>query len=88
MKRISVLFLSIFLISTLAGCYGGAKRTAHVGNDEEYKVELLFEIDGISVYRFMDGGNYVYFSSKASTFKQKQNGNTTIPQLQINAEEE
>ncbi len=32
-------------------------------NVKDYKVELLFEVDGIKVYRFYDGRR-VYFTSK------------------------
>lgn len=32
-------------------------------NNETYKVEYLFEHDGCKVYRFMDYGNYVYFTN-------------------------
>lgn len=33
-------------------------------NNETYKVSYLFEHDGVRVYRFMDMGNYVYFTTK------------------------
>ena len=29
-----------------------------------YEVSYLFEHDGVKVYRFMDMGNYVYFTTK------------------------
>lgn len=29
-----------------------------------YKVEKLFEVDGISVYRFLDGNKRVYFTNR------------------------
>lgn len=32
-------------------------------NNRTYTVEYLFEHDGCKLYRFMDNGNYVYFSN-------------------------
>lgn len=32
-------------------------------NNATYKVEYLFEHDGCKIYRFMDNGNYVYFTN-------------------------
>lgn len=32
-------------------------------NNQDYKVAYLFEHDGCKVYRFMDRGNYVYFTN-------------------------
>lgn len=29
-----------------------------------YEVKKLFEVDGVSVYRFMDGSRYVYFTNR------------------------
>ena len=33
-------------------------------NNRTYEVSYLFEHDGVKVYRFMDMGNYVYFTTK------------------------
>lgn len=32
-------------------------------SENNFKVVKIFEIDGVSVYRFYDGGNYVYFTN-------------------------
>jgi len=32
-------------------------------NNETYNIEYLFEHDGCKVYRFLDKGNYVYFTN-------------------------
>lgn len=32
-------------------------------NNRSYQVDYLFEHDGCKVYRFMDKGNYVYFTN-------------------------
>lgn len=31
---------------------------------ERFEIEKLFEIDSISVYRFLDKGRYVYFTNR------------------------
>ena len=41
-------------------------------NNKDYKVDYLFEYDGCKVYRFMDDGEYVYFTNctgSVSSFK-------------------
>lgn len=43
----------------MAGCAGQAQTTKRVG---DFDVERLFEVDGCTVYRFSDGGNYRYFT--------------------------
>ena len=61
-KNTILLLLSIFLIS---GCEDGGEprpvHTAHKG--ENYDVRLLFEVDGVKVYRFYDGSGPVYFTN-------------------------
>ena len=61
-KKITLLLLSLLLIS---GCEDGGEprpvHTAHKG--ESYDVRLLFEVDGVKVYRFTDGSHYVYFTN-------------------------
>jgi hypothetical protein len=32
-------------------------------NNKTYQVDFLFEHDGCKVYRFLDNGNYVYFTN-------------------------
>lgn len=36
-------------------------------NTSEYDVRLLFEIDSVRVYRFVDVGHFVYFTSRGNT---------------------
>ena len=33
-------------------------------NNQTYEVSYLFEHDGVKVYRFLDLGNYVYFTTR------------------------
>lgn len=69
MKRISFLTLSAgALLSCALGfsaCALGGMPIAKSApdNNPSYKVEYLFEHDGCKVYRFMDMGNYIYFTN-------------------------
>lgn len=55
-----LLFSAIFL----AGCGSAPDPNKPVG---EYKAGKLLEIDGITVYRFLDDGHYIYVASRGST---------------------
>jgi hypothetical protein len=58
MKKI--LYAFAFLITVvLAGCAKDAQSAEKVG---DFNVEFLFSKDGCNVYRFMDGGRYVYWA--------------------------
>lgn len=84
MKK-TIFYLMVLSTLFLTGCAGKAIKTTPAG--EGYKVDFLFEVDGVRVYRFQDAGDYIYFSSKSSTFERKKNGDSTIPFLQVEAEE-
>ena len=63
MKKIILLFVSvIFLLVSCSGNKGVNVPTSDSIN--EIKVEKLFVVDGITVYRFYDGGRVVYFTNK------------------------
>lgn len=65
-KNTILLLLSIFLISGCEDCGGprGEPRPVHAANKgENYDVRLLFEVDGVKVYRFYDGEGHVYFTN-------------------------
>lgn len=69
MKKI----LTIVLLSTLLiGCVNEPQSTSVTGNG--FKVEYLFEKDGIKVYRFNDGGKYHYFTTRGETMTTQPNG--------------
>ncbi len=44
----------------LTGCVKSAESTSQTTNDH-FQVEMLFENDGVKVYRFDDVGRYVYY---------------------------
>lgn len=63
MKKIILLFLSIILL--LVSCNGNKGTNVPTSDSiNNIKVEKLFVVDGITVYRFYDGGRVVYFTNK------------------------
>ena len=63
MKKIILLFVSvIFLLVSCNENKGINVPTSYSIN--EIKVEKLFVVDGITVYRFYDGVRVVYFTNK------------------------
>lgn len=63
MKKIILLFVSvIFLLVSCNGNKGINVPTSESIN--EIKVEKLFVVDGITVYRFYDCDRVVYFTNK------------------------
>ena len=63
MKKVFIL-LSVFLA---ASCKKDAQSVVQNG---DFNVEFLFEQDSCKVYRFRDGGVYVYFSDCRGTIEQ------------------
>lgn len=53
---IYLLFVAIFF----SNCYGQAQQTIQSG---DFQVDFLFEKDGCKIYRFSDGGRYIYWSN-------------------------
>ncbi len=46
----------------ILSCTNNAKQAVQSDN-VNFNIELLFEVDGCKVYRFMDAGYYRYFSN-------------------------
>ena len=72
MKKI-ILFIVIGLV--FVGCYKGPQPSESVGNG--FRVEFLFEKDGVKMYRFYDGGRSHYFTSRGETISGQSDGKTT-----------
>lgn len=51
---------TIIMIMLLFGCAETPRKTLKTSNDK-IPVELLFELNGITVFRFFDAGEYRYF---------------------------
>lgn len=47
----------------MAGCKEKGTPIKTTDSENKFNVVKLFEIDGVSVYRFYDGGNSVYFTN-------------------------
>ena len=63
MKKIILLFLSVILL--LVSCNWNKGISVPTSDSiNKIKVEKLFVVDGITVYRFYDGGRVVYFTNK------------------------
>lgn len=69
MKKI-ILFVSIIVsvIFLLVSCNEN-KGTNVPTSNSKIKVEKLFDVDGITVYRFYDGDRVVYFTNKKGVAK-------------------
>ena len=64
MKKIILLFVSV-IIFLLVSCNGNKGINVPTSDSiNKIKVEKLFVVDGITVYRFYDGGRVVYFTNK------------------------
>ena len=62
MKKKKILLIIAVLLFIFACHTNGRKRTYN-SRTEQYRVEFLFEIDGIKVYRFWDNKS-VYFQQE------------------------
>lgn len=68
MKKIILLFVSVIFV--LVSCNENKGINVPTSDSiNEIKVEKLFVVDGITVYRFYDGGRVVYFTNKIGVAK-------------------
>lgn len=80
-KIISTSLLCVALLAT--GCSKDGHQVAVRNALDDFEVKELFEVNGVKVYRFVDGGRYHYVgaSSKAiSVTSYVQSGKTTRPE--------
>lgn len=54
------LFVVVLFLSLFTGCFVDGKKPANVDGPEPDMVVFLFEVDGVKVYRFYDGGKAHY----------------------------
>lgn len=61
------LLVPLTLMTLLTGCFLTRPvkpvATNAPENNQDYKVDYLFEFEGCKVYRFYDRGNYVYYTN-------------------------
>jgi len=74
LERLSVLLI---LGLTLTSCKQSGRPSSSTIEGEDYKVEFLFEKDGVKVYRFKDDFKYHYFTSKGETMTSQRSGKTS-----------
>lgn len=69
------LLLILILGLTITGCKHDPLSSSKVGLD--IKVDLLFEKDGIKMFRFSDNGRYHYYTNRGETISTQQSDKTT-----------
>ena len=65
-----------FILLLLSGCMGKGSPVNVSGAKDDFEVTRLFEKDGVTVYRFYDGGYYRYFASRGETMTDIYSGKT------------
>jgi hypothetical protein len=77
----TVIKISLLMV-TLLGGYSCSVQSplayTKADNNKTYSVEYLFEHDGCKVYRFMDNGNYVYFTNCKGDVTSIKNDSTQV----------
>ena len=63
---------ALIILVAFSGCLEKPVNMTTEGNGVQ--VELLFEKDGIKVYRFMDGGYFHYFTDRGETMTTQHGG--------------
>ncbi len=76
-------YIIIFILVILTSCMNESKETI---KDGDFKIELLFKKDGCNVYRFRDGGRYIYWSNCSgnmqSNYTQSSGKSTTTIRME------
>lgn len=62
MCKISMVAITLLAVFFLSSCEKEAKEKV-LTNNPSFNLELLFEVDGCKVYRFVDGGRSRYFTT-------------------------
>lgn len=47
-----------------ASCIKEGSSVTSIDSKDDFRITYLFEADGIKVYRFYDGGRFIYFTNK------------------------
>ena len=64
----------IAVAAILVGCKGKGTRVQISDSVDKFKVEKLFVVDSITVYRFYDQGNAIYFTNRKGYVRQQNHG--------------
>lgn len=80
MKNV-IFVLMLVMCIVLFSCYSDPQSEVEVSN-KGVKVELLFENDGVKVYRFHDGGRAIYYiDARGNTHWNESNGKSSYNHL-------
>ena len=71
-------FIAICIALSLTACKHEAQSVTREGID--FKVEFLFEKDGVKMYRFYDMGNYHYYTNRGETISKQSSGKSSRPE--------
>lgn len=64
------IYCALFALVLLCGCEDRKGTLVELnGQKNDYSLTFLFEIDGVKVYRFRDGGKDVYFTNSSGHIK-------------------
>jgi hypothetical protein len=63
MKVIKGIVIAILLSVVFVGCAKPGHSVIPNDNKADFKIEYLFECDGVKMYRFCDNGRYRYFTT-------------------------
>lgn len=63
MKIIKGIIIAILLSVVFIGCTKPGQPVVPNDNRADFKIEYLFECDGVKMYRFYDNGRYRYFTT-------------------------
>lgn len=86
MKKLLIIIAGSVSVLGLASCtLSRPIATAPTENNRTYKVDYLFEHDGVKVYRFWDYGGYVYFTSRGDgvTAVRSDSARTTVRTIEV-----
>jgi tRNA(His) 5'-end guanylyltransferase len=61
------LICGAMLLLLLTGCDQRKAQSVGETTNKDYTAELLFEHDGVKVYRFADAGEWIYYTKPVST---------------------
>lgn len=77
-----VLIACLLLVFT--SCVKEGTKVETINSVSNYRVEKLFEVEGVSVYRFRDKYKYVYFTNRKGEIyiKKTRNGKQRVDAMQ------
>lgn len=69
MKKIFGMIIFTCLLMSCSVEPSGTQVEVSQKETDSYEVRLLFEVDGVKVYRFYDDGHYIYFTNTSGQVK-------------------